>query len=129
MDNMIESRFNGWAILPLVLAVILFISISYLAYFTFLMPKDGSISAALYFILSLLLLFFIISFIWVFAAMKKKTLFVELFSHSIIVSGFYGYGKKKLYAFTGFTGYTISHLPNYYGDTSEYLHIIKGKKR
>jgi len=34
-----------------------------------------------------------------------------------------------LYAFTGFTGYTISHLPNYYGDSSEYIHIIKGTKK
>ncbi len=61
--------------------------------------------------------------------MKKRALFVEIFSHSIIASGFYGFGKKHLYAFTGFQGYTISYLPTYYGDTSEYLHIIKGTKK
>ena len=126
---MIESKFNWWAILPLVLSVIIFAVISYLTYFIFLMPKDGSMTPALYFMLPLVLVFCLWTFIWVFAERKKRALCVELFSHSIIVSGFYGYGKKHLYAFTGFTGYTLSQLPNYYGDTSEYLHIIKGTKK
>jgi hypothetical protein len=93
------------------------------------MPNDGSMTPALYFMLSLVLVFFLLTFIWVLAEMKKRALYVELFSHSIIVSGFYGYGKKHLYAFTGFTGYTLSSLPTYYGDTAEYLHIIKGTKK
>lgn len=126
---MIESKFNWWAILPLVLAVIIFMVISYLTYFIFLMPKDGSMTPALYFMLTLVLVFFLITFIWVFAEMRKRALYVEIFSHSIIACSFYGYGKRQLFAFTGFTGYTISNLPNYYGNTSEYLHIIKGTKK
>ena len=66
--------------------------------------------------------------LWILYELRKKTIRIVIDGASILITGYYGLGKTKNYAFSEISGYSISSLSSENGHF-EYLYLFAGDKR
>jgi hypothetical protein len=75
------------------------------------------------------IVFFGIIWIWiVFGELRTKVVKVELYENEIILSRYFGIGKKEVYRVPEFEKFEISLVPSKY-DTYEFLSLVSNGKK
>ncbi|HNE46663.1 MAG TPA: hypothetical protein PLM27_10870 [Chitinophagales bacterium] len=88
---------------------------------------DGSITPSIG--IFAFMLFFIFLLIWiVFGELRTKVIRVELKDDAVMVSSYFGLGKKRMYNLTQFEGFETAILPSNY-DKYEYLYLMTNGKK